>query len=331
MWGVFGPISPLQRRAARRSGCGTVEVAVVARSNHPVRLSTAVVAGLFPGQGSQTADLREQVSRVVPELLQRCVALVGEDPFARIEQSTRFAQPAIYCASVAGWTLARAHVTPVAFAGHSLGELGALVAAGSLSAEDGLRLAVRRGALMADVSSGEPESMLAVLGASEQQVAQLTESHGVVLANDNAPGQVVLAGVVQRLREASRGARELGVRAIMLDVTGAFHTPAMGGAVEPFLAELHAVELREPRVPVISGASARPFDDLCVELAQAIIRPVRWRETMLALAELRANTYVDFGPGRVLERLVARNLPDAEVLDLAALSSGPAREASGVV
>ena len=112
-------------------------------------VSTGVIAGLFPGQGSHTSALRDRVARVVPGLLAECIALVGEDPFARVGESTRFAQPAIFCASVAGWKERPAFLHPIALAGHSLGELSALVAAGALHQASGLRLAVRRGELMA--------------------------------------------------------------------------------------------------------------------------------------------------------------------------------------
>jgi [acyl-carrier-protein] S-malonyltransferase len=293
-------------------------------------VSNVVTAGLFPGQGSQTADLREQVQRVLPELLDHCVELVGEDPFPRVGESTRFAQPAIFCASVAGWSSLSEYVRPVALAGHSLGELSALVAAGALDPVSGLRLAVRRGELMAAAGDGE-EGMLAVLGAEEDLPGALAEEHQVVLANDNAPGQVVLAGPVQRLRAASASARERGARAILLDVAGAFHSPAMAGAVEPFRAELEQVELREPTVPVICGWSARPFTDVRAELAAAIVQPVRWRATMLALADLGAQAFVDFGPGTVLARLVRRNLPDAVVIDPRELSAPIAVGSSGGV
>ncbi|MGD0455591.1 MAG: ACP S-malonyltransferase [Solirubrobacteraceae bacterium] len=293
-------------------------------------MSTDVIAGLFPGQGSQASALREEVARVVPRLLAECVELVGEDPFARVGESTRFAQPAIFCASIAGWKQRPAFLRPVALAGHSLGELSALVAAGALEPAAGLRLAVRRGELMAAASSGREEGMLAVLGGTEEQVATLAEQHELVLANDNAPGQVVLAGPTERLRAASSAAREQRVRAILLDVTGAFHSPSMAAAVEPFRAELDQVELAAPAMPVISGTSGRPFEDVRAELAAAIVTPVRWRATMLALAALGADTFVDFGPGTVLAKLVARNLPDASVLDLAKPSASPDRETSGV-
>src|SRR5205085_12644716 len=92
--------------------------------------------------------MRDLVARTAPDLLERVCALVGDDPFARVEESTRFAQPAIFCASLAGWERLRGHVDPVAFAGHSLGELTGLVAAGALGERDGLRLVVLRGLLM---------------------------------------------------------------------------------------------------------------------------------------------------------------------------------------
>ncbi len=293
-------------------------------------MSSGVIAGLFPGQGSQTGDLRERVESTAPGLCARCIDLVGEDPFARVGDSTRFAQPAIFCASIVGWMELSVRVRPAALAGHSLGELGALVAAGALDPLSGLELAVRRGELMAVAETGEPEGMLAVLRASEEQVEGLAEQHEVVVANDNAPGQVVLAGPLQRLRAASKAAREQGVRAILLDVAGAFHSPSMAPAVEPFREALDGVEFRPPAVPVISGSTTQPFTDVRAELAEAIIRPVRWRETMLALAALGADTFVDFGPGSVLAGLTRRNLPDAHVLDPEALRSAEDLESSSV-
>ena len=273
------------------------------------------LAGLFPGQGSQTSDMRARVERTAPELLDRAIELVGEDPFAGVSQSTRFAQPAIYCASIAGWMSWREHVRPLALAGHSLGELGALVAAEALDPLSGLELAVLRGALMAEVDPAGEEGMLALLGAEDELVRTLAAEHALGLANDNAPGQVVLAGPSERLREASSHARRCGARAIQLDVAGAFHSPAMAGAVEPFRAALEQVELREPTITVISSSTAEPFRDIREELASAIVEPVRWRETMLALARAGARTFLDLGPGEVLARLVTRNLPAATLLE----------------
>ncbi len=293
-------------------------------------------AGLFPGQGSQTPDMRQLVERRAPELLEHCIGLVGEDPFPRVSESTRYAQPAIYCASIAGWLRARARLRaagtltePIAFAGHSLGELSALAAAGALEPHAGLELAARRGELMADAAAaGHDQGMLALLGADAAQAAELAAGNGVVVANDNAPGQLVVAGVTEQLQAVQADARAAGMRAIFLDVAGAFHTQAMAAAVEPFREALAAVEFGASAQSVISCASASPFVDPVAELAAAIVRPVRWRETMAALRELGAEAFLDFGPGTVLARLVHRNLPQAQLIDLDPVGR---REASGVV
>ncbi|MBA3745991.1 MAG: acyltransferase domain-containing protein, partial [Solirubrobacterales bacterium] len=127
--------------------------------------------------------MRELVASVRPDLLQAVIPLVGEDPFARVDESTRFAQPAIFCASLAGWERARGQIDAGAFAGHSLGELTALVAAGALDERDGLRLVVLRGLLMS--ISGEDAgggTMLTLLGATPAQAAAIAARHGVSLA-----------------------------------------------------------------------------------------------------------------------------------------------------
>lgn len=262
--------------------------------------------------------MRQQCATYAPDLLAACAELVGEDPFARVAESTRFAQPAIFCASLAALRahrLVEGSPAPGAFAGHSLGELAALVAADALDCEAALRLAVLRGELMAQAGEAEGAgSMLALIGASPEQCERLAADHGVWVANENAPGQTVLAGKVQDLEKVIGPARKEGLRAIMLDVAGAFHSPAMADAVGPFREALAQVQVREPTMPVISGVSAAPFTDIREQLAEAIVKPVRWSATMSALAELGARSFIDFGPGKVLARLLGRNLPGAEVL-----------------
>src|SRR4051794_38880063 len=145
------------------------------------------IAVLFPGQGSQERGMRDLVAGFAPDLLDLCLDLIGDDPFERVDDSTRFAQPAIFCASVAGWRRSGlAPHDPTAVAGHSLGESAALAAADALDDHDALRLVVTRAALMADAGGG---TMLALLGASPEAARQLAADHGVVVANDNAPGQ----------------------------------------------------------------------------------------------------------------------------------------------
>ena len=266
---------------------------------------------LFPGQGSQTPAMRDTVAAARPDLLRAVIDLVGEDPFARVEESTRFAQPAIFCASLARWSQIRDRVDPIALAGHSLGELSALAAAGALDERDALRLVVLRGLLMdvAGAASGGG-TMLAVLGATPAQASALAARHGVSVANDNAPGQVVLSGSPEALKAARTDARATGLRAVALDVSGAFHSPQMQSAVTPFREALAAVKLRRPDIPVISCATAQPFGDPREELADALISPVRWRETMVALALAGATTFVDVGPGAAAASLDVLLAPD---------------------
>jgi [acyl-carrier-protein] S-malonyltransferase len=270
---------------------------------------TNAPAALFPGQGSQTPDMRDLVARRAPDLLERCIELVGEDPFARVNESTRFAQPAIFCASLTGWDALG--LQPSAAAGHSLGELAALAAAGVLDRDDALELVVLRGRLMGEAD--RDGSMLALVGATEEEAAEIAQEAEVTVANDNAPGQVVLSGPRNALARAEEVAKKRGRRALPLDVAGAFHSPAMEPAVEPFRAALDDTEIHDPRFPVVSCATTKPFTDVREELAAALIKPVRWRETVLALHEAGVNGFVEVGPGKVLARLGKRILPDIKV------------------
>src|SRR5215216_6429961 len=250
--------------------------------------------------------MRDLVAERAPELLERCIALVGEDPFPRAGESTRFAQPAIFCASLAGWDAL--DLDAAAAAGHSLGELAALAAAGVLERDDALRLVVLRGKLMAEAD--DAGSMLALVGATQDDAEAVAAQAGVTVANDNAPGQVVLSGPRDALARAAEAARELGRRALPLDVAGAFHSPSMEPAVAPFRAALDSAEVHEPAFPVFSSATAAPFEDVRAELTDVLTRPVRWRETVLAMYEAGGRRFVEVGPGKVLARLGKRILKD---------------------
>ncbi len=270
---------------------------------------------LFPGQGSQTPEMRELVAERRPDLLERATAAVGDDPFVRAEEGTNFAQPAIFCASLAGW---EALGRPAAefMAGHSLGELGALVAAGSLREEDGLELVALRGRLMQE--SGERAgdgSMLALIGAGAAEHAPgLAARHGLAVANDNAPQQVVLSGARAALPAAAAEAKEVGLRARELPVAGAFHSPMMAAAVPAFAAALQRVEIRPATITVFSAVTAEPFEDVRAQLTAALTMPVRWRETLLALHDGGVERFVEVGPGRVLTGLAKRTLSDVELV-----------------
>jgi len=276
-----------------------------------------LTALLFPGQGSQTAEMRDEVAAARPDLLALACEVVGDDPFERIEDGTRFAQPAIYCASIVGFERLRAAgVSGTTHAGHSLGEVAALVAAGALSAEDGLRLVAVRGRLMQE--SGEQAgdgSMLALLGkGAADHAAAIADGAGLTVANDNAPNQVVLSGAKAAFETAAEAARAHGLRAIPLPVTGAFHSPAMAAARPELEAALAQIDFRPPAVTVISSITTEAFDDVRARLADALTMPVRWRETLLALRAQGVERFVETGPGRVLTGLVKRTVPDAEAL-----------------
>jgi malonyl CoA-acyl carrier protein transacylase len=268
-------------------------------------------AVLFPGQGSLTPDSPDYARAVVPELVEHATELVGDDPFKLAHERTDHAQPAIFLASMAGWR-ERDVQDVVAMAGHSLGELSALAAAGALDVEDALRLVVLRGRLMQAAAQGNGGGMIALLGGEPDAAEELASEHGLTIANDNAPGQLVLSGPLAGVDAIKRTARENGFKALQLDVAGAFHSRSVVAAREPFLEALREVRWNAPDVPVISGATVSPFTDAPQQLADALVAPVRWREVMTALFDLGAREFVDVGPGHVLARLVPRNLPELE-------------------
>ncbi|HEV3377855.1 MAG TPA: ACP S-malonyltransferase [Thermoleophilaceae bacterium] len=268
---------------------------------------------LFPGQGSQTADMRDQVERHRPDLLELAQSEVSDDLFERAEDGTRWAQPAIFCAALAGYEVLKDRHEPDLMAGHSLGEITALVAAGAIGAEDGLRLVAARGRLMQEAAEETGDGgMLAVRARDRAPVEEVGAAAGVSIANDNAPDQLVLSGALAALDEAERLLRERNVRAKRLPVAGAFHSPLMAPAVEPFRELAERVEVRDPRVPVLSCVTAAPFQDVRGQLVQAIVSPVRWTDVMSALHDLGATRYVETGPGRVLTNLVRKSLDDVE-------------------
>jgi [acyl-carrier-protein] S-malonyltransferase len=271
------------------------------------------LAMLFPGQGSQTPDMREQVERHRPDLLELARAEVSDDLFERAGDGTRWAQPAIFCAALAGWEVLRDRYEPGLMAGHSLGEISALVAAGALDAEDGLRLVAARGRLMQEAAEETGDGgMLAVRARERAPVDEVAAETGLSVANDNAPDQLVLSGSLAALDEAERLLGERKVRAKRLPVAGAFHSPLMEPAVEPFRRLAAEVEVGEPSVPVMSCVTAAPFTDVREQLVQAITHPVRWTDVMGALHDRGATRFVETGPGRVLTGLVRKSLDGVE-------------------
>lgn len=279
-------------------------------------LEIARTAVLFPGQGSQTSGMAAVAAAQRPDLIEQARSELGLDPFEHIADGTHLAQPALYCASLAHWKQAGSPAGDMV-AGHSLGELAALVAGGALGAEEGLSLAVVRGRLMEEAAQQTPGGMLASLGGEEPTVREIAARFELTVANENAPGQLVLSGGAEALTEARKELRASGAKAIRLPVAGAFHSPHMADAAKAFRAALDGVEFREPALPVYSSTAAAPFDDPRDRLAAALTEPVIWCKTLAAMEVAGARTFLETGPGDVLTGLVRRTLPDAEASSLA--------------
>src|SRR4051812_8087664 len=264
-------------------------------------------AALFPGQGSQTPRLRETVERYAPELLERAAAVVGEDPFERVEDGTRYAQPAIFCGSIAGWVAVRERSARWLFAGHSLGELSALTAAGVLTLDDGLRLVALRGRLMQESEAATSGAgMMALVGRDVPEARELVDRSGALLVNDNSPEQVVVSGSDVALGALEQLVEGKSLKALRLPIAGGFHTPQLAPQVAAFQQALLETQLGEPAGPVYSSATGAPFTDVRRELASAMARPVLWHQTVTRLLADGASEFADVGPGKVLSRLMSR-------------------------
>ena len=264
---------------------------------------------LFPGQGSHAAAMDEPY-RDHPRLREG-LDLLGFDPFARLAEGTAMQQPALLLVCVCAWETEREQLggSLVGAAGHSLGEYAALVAVGALAFADAVPLVRERGAAMAEAASAQPGSMVAFLGGDDAAVRGLARELDLTIANDNAPGQLVLSGAEDAVATAEDRARdETGARARRLDVAGAFHSPLMAQASDRLKAALAATAFGPQAATVWSNGSAAPFVDVRAELADNLLRPVRFRETLLALRAAGAERFAEVGPGRVLSGLVKRTL-----------------------
>ncbi|MFB7614701.1 ACP S-malonyltransferase [Kitasatospora sp. NPDC056181] len=288
-------------------------------------------AFLFPGQGSQSPgmgahllerrpDLLERYYRPADEILSLPLSELCLTGSADALQDTSITQPAVFLTSLATLEVLRGHgVRPAVVAGHSLGEYTALVCAGVLEWTDALRLVRRRGELMAAVNERVPGAMAAVLGLEIAEVealcAQVRQETGqiVEVANDNAPGQVVVSGQREAVAVLSGVAKEAGaIRAVTLEVGAPFHCSLMAGIEAEFARELAAVEFRDPVLPVVSGGTAgrvTSAEEAVAALRGQLAGRVRWVAAVRRMAEEGAQRFLEVGPGRVLSTLSRRIEP----------------------
>lgn len=282
------------------------------------------IAIVFPGQGSHRAGVLDPwkghaataVLEQVSDGLGRDVLPLTEDPATGAR--TADAQPAILAASlVVGRALIDAGVTPDVVAGHSLGEFTAAIHAGCLSVHDGASLVATRGAAMGRACATNPGTMAAVVKLTPDAVEVLVDGiDGLVIANDNAPGQVVVAGTPEAVAAVKDRARDAGGRALPLDVEGAFHSPAMAPAVDDVAAAVAELAVADPQRTFVSGATAAPLTDTAEvsrALVDGILSPVRWREVQQRLVALGVTDLIEAGPGGVLAGLAKRTIPDVAV------------------
>ena len=289
------------------------------------------IAWVFPGQGSQKVGMADPVLSLpgAEERFALASQMMGRDLLAICQgeasdgdgpsdlNDTRNTQPALFVVeSLIVDELRRQGREPSLVAGHSLGELVALYAAGVFDASTGLDLMLRRSTLMAGAGGG---AMTAVIGFDRDQLDALVAEHeGVVIANDNSAAQVVLSGAPDAVKAVSEALT--CKRAIPLPVSGAFHSPFMAEAAAAFSTHLDGVSFADARVPVLSNTDPTPSSDAGVikqRLRDQMTRGVRWRETMDAMTAAGVDTLVEIGPGNVLSGLAKRALSGVVTSQLA--------------
>ncbi|MCW5936865.1 MAG: ACP S-malonyltransferase [Fimbriimonadaceae bacterium] len=313
-------------------------------------------AVVFPGQGSQHPGMGldlYQNSPAAKAVFEEAGQATGIDlPHLMFEtpeevlRETQNAQLALYVVGLAAWRALREEVSvePAAFAGHSLGEYTAIVAAGVLPIGEGARLVRRRGELMATVGRSRPGTMAAVLGMDGPEIDVIcreVEACGeVVVANDNSPGQVVISGDLDAVQSASATLLERGARRVVpLNVSGAFHSPLMEEAATQLGEALRAAPFGQTpqKTPVYANVSAEKVTDPMdwpSLLEHQMSRPVRWTESIRAMVESGIDRFVECGSGEVLSKLVKRIEKAVEcfrVVDMATLAQTTAllKEARG--
>ena len=304
---------------------------------------------VFPGQGSQEVGMGQDLAEAFPQarqLYEEADALLGfslstlcfEGPKEDLDDTIN-TQPALFVTSLAvmrvlevkGWPQSLGAAAPAMVAGHSLGELTALAAAGAMDFVAGLRLVRERGRLMKLAGQRNPGSMAAVLKMSDADVEKACKEaadetgRAVQIANYNSPGQVVISGNKEALARAIELLRERGGRRIIpLAVSIAAHSPLMTSVVEDYRAGVDATPFRMPEVPVVANISARPLlgvSEIRDELVGQLTWPVRWTASVQWMIEQGVTHIIEVGPKDVLSKLVGRIDSSLEVKSLGDVAS----------
>lgn len=284
-------------------------------------------AYVFPGQGSQFSGMGKELyekSAVAREMFETANDILGFritdimfEGSAEDLRQTKVTQPAVFLHSV---ILAKVlGVEPVAVAGHSLGEFSALVVAGALSFEDGLRLVSKRAMAMQMACEIEPGTMAAVMRLADETIEQVCEGiDGVVVAaNYNCPGQLVISGAVAAVEDACAKLKEAGARrALVLPVGGAFHSPLMEPARKELAIAIEAAEIKEPICPIYQNVDALPHispSEIKANLIAHLTAPVRWTQIVERMVADGIASFAEVGPGTVLQGLISKISPGVEV------------------
>jgi len=295
-------------------------------------------AFVFPGQGSQYVgmckDLYERFE-LVQQIVESANSILGfrisdvmfDGPMDSLKL-TDITQPAIFIHSIAISELIKSNssitISADASAGHSLGEYSALVAAGSFSFEDGLKLVRLRGQSMLQAGIDNPGTMAAIIGLSPEIVEDIckraSDSGIVQCANFNSPGQIVISGSIDGVRKAMELAKsEKAKLAKELVVSGAFHSPLMESAKEKLLAKLKVTQLNDANIPVYTNVSAKPVthtEEIEKSLFLQLNNPVRWEETIINMINDGFTKFYELGPGKVLQGLIKRINPEVQIFGI---------------
>lgn len=288
-------------------------------------------AYVFPGQGSQFTGMAKDIYETSPkakELLDQANNILGfkitDIMFSGTAdelKQTKVTQPAIFIHSVA-LALSNDSFKPDMVAGHSLGEFSALVANKTLSYPDALNLVYKRALAMQRACEINPSTMAAILGLDDKIVEDVCSSidEVVVAANYNCPGQLVISGSNKGIEIACEKLKAAGAkRALPLPVGGAFHSPLMEPAREELAAAIEATTFSKPVCPVYQNVNALPATDVAVikkNLIDQLTAPVRWTQSVQRMVKDGAKTFVECGPGKVLQGLVKKIAPEAEAMSL---------------